>query len=167
MADDPPIVPLHSYERLPGNVVDLAGFRIRAGNSTVRYGKECQHKNLTYAQSERRVWCDDCSRTIDNFDALMVIAKSLGGMIAEAQSMHHKAQEALASTARLRATKVLDKAWSGNTYAVDCPHCRRGLLPEDFANGAGSWRSRELEIAARKKRAAERPTPSTGGREDE
>lgn len=54
--------------------------------------------------------------------------------------------------ARLRAVKALDKAWSGNVMAVDCPHCRWGLLPEDFVTGGIGQQSRELETARRARR---------------
>lgn len=53
--------------------------------------------------------------------------------------------------ARLRAVKALDKAWSGKTMAVPCPHCDGGLLPEDFVT-IRSATSRDLELARRRRK---------------
>jgi hypothetical protein len=138
-----------------GELIDLAGVRIQRG--IPKYNpNQCKHKNILYhcSHSERRIWCSDCERDIEPFDAFMIFARQFEEMISEAQDMRQKAAEALRTTARLRATKVLDKAWSGNVMAVACPHCRGGLLPEDFARGSDQT-SREIEIARRNRKAKE------------
>lgn len=47
--------------------------------------------------------------------------------------------------------KELDRAWHKGAYAVACPHCRGGLLPEDFADSGLALISREMEEARRKR----------------
>jgi hypothetical protein len=153
MAENPHDTPL---EVLPdggsfrGTVIDLDGVRIRTGRTPFRV-KSCEHRNLIYSQSERRVWCEDCERTIDNFDAFQKFARQFEGMLSLAKHRLQEATEALAGAARLRATKVLDRLWSGRTTAPCCPHCGKGLIPEDFANGAQRTVSLEWELAQRKK----------------
>jgi len=154
---DHPIEGPRDTDRDVGGVIDLAEVRIRWGRSTVPFNQKCEHKNLTYNNTERRVWCDDCSRTIDNYDALMVVVNHFDKMDQEARRRYRDATEAFNKSARLRATKELDRVWSGNVMAVACPHCKKGLLPEDFAGGASACWSRELEIAERKKRTEQKP----------
>jgi hypothetical protein len=142
MTDDP-LTPF-------GEVIDLAGVRMQRGYS-LSTAPKCKHLNLRYEHTlkERRVWCADCERDLDPFDALMVLADHLHDMLNAAKHMRQKAAEAVQAVARLRAVKALDKAWSGNVMAVDCPHCRGGLLPEDFVTGGVGQQSRELELARR------------------
>jgi len=147
-AKEAPILPT-------GELIDLAGVRIQRG--IPKYNpNQCTHRNILYCDNgrDRRIWCSDCEKDIEPFDAFMIFARQFEGMISEAQDMRQKAAEALRATARLRATKVLDKAWSGNVMAVACPHCRGGLLPEDFARGSDQT-SRDIEIARRKRKAKE------------
>lgn len=154
---DDPLEPMDNDYR---PVIDLASVRIRLGKTSAKV-KPCEHKHLTYSQHERRVWCDDCERSIDAFDAFVMMCRYLSDMISEANGKMHKADEALRHTARLRATKALDKVWSGRTMAVACPHCNGGLLPEDFAGGAKSAWSRSLEIAKRTKARDDALTKTT------
>jgi ribosomal protein S27E len=133
------------------NVISLAGVRIARGFSTEKYSEKCHHHNIVFDSSDRRIWCEDCTRTLDAFDAFLIFTRYFEDMDCEARSKLHTAQEAMKSTARLRATKALDKIWSGNVMAVSCPHCKKGLLPEDFSEGARSSWSRDLEIAERRK----------------
>jgi hypothetical protein len=159
MADDYPIAPLDG-----GKIIELAGIRIARGLNNAKLKEKCSHKRMVYDTAERRVWCEDCSRTIDAFDALLVMIEHLDEMCSEARRKLSEAREVHGKTARLRATKMLDKVWSGNVMAVACPHCRKGLLPEDFAGGASSAWARDLEIGYRRKAneaarsAVEQPT---------
>lgn len=145
---DPPLEVLPDGGSYRGTVVDLDGVRIKLGRTPYR-AKTCEHKALIYCPSERRVWCEDCERTIDNFDAFLIYTRHLERMVREARSNLYRSEEALKSAARLRATKTLDRYWAGRKMAPCCPHCHRGLIAEDFANGAGAAVSLELEMAAR------------------
>ena len=146
MTADEPLIPYN-------DVIDLADVRIQRGQSPYKPNR-CKHQRLIFANSheERRIWCSDCERTLDPFDAFVMLAERLDKMVGIVKDKMHKADAALGAVARLRAVKVLDKAWSGNVMAVACPHCRGGILPEDFARGADKT-SREIEIARRRKKA--------------
>ena len=146
---DPPL------EVLPdsffGQVVDLAEVRIRQGRTPYKF-KECKHKHLIFCTSERRVWCEDCERTIDNFDAFLIFTRHFEEMEQDARHKISRANEAMKTSVRRRATKELDRAWSGrNEMAVCCPHCHIGLLPEDFADRGSSCISAEIERARRRR----------------
>jgi len=151
MTDRPADVPLMID---PGStpagatVVDLSEVRVRWGR-TKTGTKVCEHKKLIYSTTERRVWCEDCERTIDNFDAMMTMVKHFGAMETAARYKLKVAEEAKQATLVRRAAKSLDRTW-GHKMAACCPHCRRGLLPEDF-EGGGAAIARDLEIARRKR----------------
>jgi ribosomal protein S27E len=129
-------------------VIDLAEVRIRMGYSDHKVGAPCKHHALIYNTTERRIWCEDCERTIDSFDAFMTVVGNFHPMINAAKHALKRAKDAEAQTITLRAAKVFDKAWRGNQMAVSCPHCSTGLLPEDFMSG-GSQVSAEIERARR------------------
>ncbi len=90
-----PLEPLESAGMFVADVVDFAGYKIRAGRrTTAGHGPKCGHKSLLYSGDERRVWCDDCKQPIDAFDALMVITHGFQEIVAAARSDRHKAAEA-------------------------------------------------------------------------
>lgn len=148
---DTPLEPLGDGEVYRHIVVDLAEFRIQAGRSPHNV-TPCPHKDLVYSTTERRIWCKSCERTVDSFDAFAGLARQFEKMLRDVQAKQIKVNEALNATVRMRATKALDHLWSSSgAMAPGCPHCRRGLLPEDFANGVAVRISRELEKARRRK----------------
>lgn len=131
-------------------VVDFADIRIAHGLPKF-HAKVCKHSRLTYNRAQRRIWCSDCESSVDGFDAFMSVADHFQKMELAAQSKLQKAQEALDGTIVRRAARHLSRIWSGNQMAVSCPHCKGGLLPDDFENGGRSAWSRELELAKRAK----------------
>lgn len=151
MSDDLPLEELPDAGQYHGTVIDLDGVRIKLGRTPYRAGKPCEHKSLIYCQSERRIWCEECKRTIDNFDAFLTYTRHFSSMVREAESKLRTADDALKATVHRRATKHLDHAWSGGLCAVACIHCGGGLLPEDYADGVKARTSRELEMQRRKK----------------
>jgi hypothetical protein len=131
-------------------VIDLAEVRIAYG--LPKPGQRvCSHRRLIYCRSERRVWCEDCESTVESFDAFMTVTEHFHLMEREARAKLARAAEAEAATLVKRASKNLDRQWNGkHPMAVSCPHCRGGLLPEDFIDG-GSAVSRDIELARRKR----------------
>ena len=127
-------------------VIDLAEVRVEFGLPRNRH-ERCAHRSLTYNVEERRVWCRDCERSIDGFDAFMVLVRNFAAMEQAARAKMTQAEEAKSAHIGRRAAKKLDQAWSGQQMAVGCPHCNGGLLPEDFEHVG--MRSRELELARR------------------
>lgn len=147
---DNPIDPAHP-DATPFSkpVIDLGDMRIAYGRP--RYpAKICKHNHLVYSTEERRVWCRDCERTVDNFDAFMVLSNSLHGMVTRLKRRLEQAEEAKQAYIHRKAAKEMDLAW-GRKNAVGCPHCGRGLLPEDIADGGCCQTSRDIELARRKK----------------
>ena len=154
---DHPIKPRVDAKPHVAEVIDLDGVRIQWGLPETRYNERCGHTSLVYSQEERRVWCEDCNRTIENFEAFMVFVHNFQRIEQAASYKMAKADAAMKATIHRRATKAIDKAWSGRVGAISCPHCKGGLLPEDYADGIPSWTSREIELARRESERARGP----------
>jgi hypothetical protein len=149
---DPPLEVLETQGCYVATVIDLAGVRLQRGVTDYKLRTEkCKHKKMIYCATERRIWCEDCSRTIEHFEAFMVLVDHHAEMIRQSNSLFARAKEALTATIRTRAAKELDKVWGGRNMVPCCPHCRRGLLPEHFANGVGMCVSRDYEVARLKR----------------
>lgn len=144
MADDE--IREHTGHR--ARVVELADVRVARGITTA---KTCDHKKLVYDSSHREIYCEKCGKQIEHFDAFMVLVDNFLDMNASVQRRLANAKEAESAHVHMKAAKNISDAWRGpNKYAVACPHCRGGILPEDFANGPGIV-SRELELKRRQK----------------
>lgn len=134
------------------SVISLADVRVSRGWS--RPSKVCEHKSLVFSSNDRRIECKDCDQPIESFDAFMTLVRHFDSMEAAARGAQRKAEEGLAAVVVRRAAKALDKAW-GRQTAPCCPHCKTGLLPEDFANGAGMTFGRDYELARRQRAKAQ------------
>lgn len=146
---EPPLEPLEPTGRWDSPVIDFAGYKARIGRTPYRE-KLCKHKSVLYSPSERRIWCNDCNSGVEPFDAFITIAEHFVEIARESRADRRRASDALSAVITRRAAKELDSTW-GRGMAPCCPHCRRGLLPHDFANGAAAAMSKEIEIARREK----------------
>lgn len=145
---DPPIEPQSFLGGV--KVIDFGDIRVSRGLSR-RPFTTCVHKNLTYDNAERRVWCKDCERNIDNFDAFKSMVENFHSAYSAIQRAKDEVEEAINHNLHLIASKNIEKAWRGKTMAIACPHCRTGLLPEDFYK-IGSMCSAEIERQRRLKK---------------
>lgn len=146
-----PLEPLEAGGQWDNPVVDLAGYRVRAGRTPYKAEKDqCKHTKVIYSISERRVWCEACNSPVDSFDALMTVVRHFEEMEREARRRIYKADEGARAVIVRRAAKEIDRLW-GRKMAPCCPHCRRGLMPHDFADGGGRATGFEYEAALRQK----------------
>ena len=133
MSDKPKDPPIEHY---PGtNVIEIGEARVQRGFG--KYGGKCLHNKLTYCTRERRVWCCDCERTIDNFDAFEKLVSQHQSGWDRIRNLQEELTNALKHSVRRVAAKNIDKIWRGNKMAPVCPHCKAALLPEDFAKISG------------------------------
>ncbi len=131
------------------SVISLADVRVSRGWS--RPSKVCEHKSLVYSSRDRRIECKECDQPIEAFDAFMTLVRHFDSMEDAARRREHQTKEAAGAVIVRKAAKALDKAW-GRKMAPCCPHCRTGLLPEDFET-IGSMVGQELERARRRRPA--------------
>lgn len=146
---DPPIVP---QEYLGGvKVVDIGDLRVKRGKSR-RPASACPHQHLHYDGAERRIWCPDCEKNIDAYDAFERLVSQWHRANTDHAKREAVLQEAETHTLISVAAKVIDKAWRSQTMVPACPHCREPLFPEDFKNGIMLKYGREMARAMRQKK---------------
>lgn len=127
--------PIEPQDYLYGvKVVDIGDLRIARG-LTRRPRSVCKHASLVYDQKERRIWCKDCETEVPPFDAFIEIVEQFDAGRKESERLIAEAKEAQRFTIRSRAAKVVDEAWRSKNMVPVCPHCRKGMFPEDFVQG--------------------------------
>ena len=129
-------------------VVDLGDIRVAQGQSR-RPHNICPHRNLVYDRRERRIWCEDCEHTIEPFDAFMLMIDQHHNATQKADRLLREAHEARDKQIHRIAARDMEKLWR-KKMAPCCPHCQRGLLPEDL-EGRRMAVGRHYEIARRKR----------------
>lgn len=136
-------------------VVDIGDYRVARGLSR-RPFSGCPHKRLTYDEKERRVWCQDCERDVEPFDALMLIVEGLDRENKRLDARRKRLDDAEQEGLRSLAAKEVDSVWRKRRYVPACPSCGEGLFPEDFKNGCMTQLGREY-AEARRRRTAKAP----------
>lgn len=148
MSDNTPIDPEQMSAPFSAKVINLADISVRHGRSQRERG--CRHHNLTYDMGERRIWCRSCEMTIEGFDAFMVLVRNYQLMISDYQRRKSDLDDAIKCNIRRIAARNLEKGWNSRRHVPACPHCARGLLPEDFQSRPALV-SLDIERARRKK----------------
>ena len=145
---DPPIEEQNYISGL--TVVDIGDYRISRG-MTRRPFSGCPHHRMSYDRQERRIWCRDCERDIEPFDAFIGLVENYGRALKDLYQRRERVEDAEKHNVRSLAAKVIDKAWRSRTTIPACPHCNQGLFPEDFKNGVGLVLGRDYAAARAKK----------------
>lgn len=115
-------------------VVHIEDLRIARGLSR-RPASVCPHISLVYDPKERRIWCKDCETDVEAFDAFRMVAERSHAHLAKLREREVRVKEAESFQVRARAAKIMDEAWRSRTMVPNCPHCRKGIFPEDVVCG--------------------------------
>lgn len=131
------------------NVINIgdAAFRTKRERYGIFKPDECKHLHLTLDDHGDTVQCDDCKVFVSAYWALKLLTMQFQR---QEQSLAARRAQLDAETADKRlliATRKLDKAWRSRTMAPACPHCWRGIFPED--NLGGSQVNRDIELRRR------------------
>lgn len=141
---DPPVEPL-DYRHGP-TVVDIGDVRVSRGMSR-RPHSSCKHMRMCYDTHERRIWCQDCERDVEPFDAFKILVEHNATAWAKIKRRLDEVKAAESASIRSRAAKALDEVWRTRNMVPACPTCSHGLLPEMFANGVGTRLGRDYAEA--------------------
>lgn len=128
------------------NVIQLDKHRIKRESDTP-FDKGCHHVNLIMRDKGELLYCEDCKSHISLYWALKAMCSSYQTEMAAIEARAEQLKKDEIKIVHLKSAKIIEQVWRSGKHAVTCPHCRRGILPED---STGSM-SRELEIARRKK----------------
>ncbi|WP_022722882.1 hypothetical protein [Rhodopseudomonas sp. B29] len=150
---DPPVEELDYVGGV--KVVDFGDIRIARGKSR-RPFRLCRHLRLTYDQSERRIWCQDCETNVEAFDAFLILVEWHDRAVKAIDRRLESVKDAEAHSLRSLAARAVDKAWSSLSSLPTCPTCQSGLFPEDFKDGRFGSVGREYAEALRSKRKGDK-----------
>lgn len=90
---------------------------------------------MIYDTAERRIWCPDCERDIEAFDAFALLVQGYHQAVTAVERRAEAISQVEKFKIRSIAAKKLDEAWRQRNMVPCCPHCKNGLLPEDFKRG--------------------------------
>lgn len=142
--------PIEPQNYLGGvTVVDIGDIRVARG-MTRRPVSVCTHRAMVYDPKERRVWCKDCEKDVDAFDAFTALVGQYHSAHRDLEDRLKRTRDAEKAGLHLLAAKVIEKEWRSRTRVPMCPHCNNGLFPEHFANGCSSL-GRDYALARLKK----------------
>jgi Zn finger protein HypA/HybF involved in hydrogenase expression len=141
---DPPIEPQSFLGGV--TVVDIGDIRVARG-LTRRHHTSCRHARMTYDPKERRVWCPDCEKDVEPFDAFEILVSQFSAATRKLEAREKKLLEAEQFQIRSLAAKAIDEAWRSRNMVPACPHCNHGLFPEDFKRGVGTMLGRDYAKA--------------------
>ena len=136
MTDDPGRTPpIEEQDFIAGvKVVDIGDYRVARGFSRREFST-CPHRHMVYDEKERRIWCRDCERDVEPFDAFLNLVGDVDRVKKRLKAQQDRLDEAERFQARSLAAKAMDKAWRKRSMVPACPHCSEGLFPEDFKHG--------------------------------
>jgi hypothetical protein len=132
-------------------VVDIGDLRVARGFTRRPYSS-CQHRALVFDRRERRIWCKDCEKNLDAFDAFEQVVSRYSGAVESLKRRETALKEAEKFQVRSLAAKAIDEAWRHRNMIPACPHCHHGLFPEDFVHGTDML-GREYAMALAKRDA--------------
>ena len=134
-----------------GKIVDIGEYRFRSREKKRPWDRQdtrCDHRHLTLDDQGHIVRCEKCGEVVSAYWALDMLVHDLKRLQDNAERAKASAKEAESIHLHLIAAKKVEKVWRTKEMVPACPHCDRGILPED---NLGSCRiNRRLEIARRK-----------------
>lgn len=118
------------------NVVQFADLQIaRLKDDHSRRLKGCQHRHVQLDDVGEVVKCMDCQSQVSAYWALQMLATDWKRQVDRLESEKSAVQTAGKLTLHLKAAKQVESVWRSRLQLPCCPHCDRGIMPED---GLGS-----------------------------
>jgi hypothetical protein len=107
----------------------------------------CFHRHLAYDEANKYIECLDCKLPVQPFEAFMILVRNYGQGLRDLESRRKELQELEAKSEKslLKATRVVDSVWRSRTMLPCCPHCGRGVTPEDGFGRHRVGKKHELE----------------------
>ena len=142
------------------NVVDFGAFRIsqREGKRSWSYRDErCSHHHLTLDDNGHIVRCDDCKEVVSAYWAIQMLAEVYNKAVRKVDAARQQVAEDKAHNIHLTAAKRVEKVWRSKNMVPCCPHCGRGIRPDDGLGHTQINRSIDERI-----RAIKKANPTTG-----
>ncbi|RUT30860.1 hypothetical protein WG29040_23260 [Pseudomonas sp. PAMC 29040] len=134
------------------NVVEIGELRLaRVKNDYKRKIEGCMHKRLEMDDVGGIVTCRDCKQNVSPYWALTALREHWKDHASKVNRTLELAQAERGTVLHLVAAKKVEKAWRHKTMVPTCPHCARGICPEDGLGGAMVERRFEAGLREREK----------------
>ena len=130
-------------------VINLEDMRIRILKERPKWDrnrKECRHINLTFNDDGQIITCDDCHKQIQPYWAFHMLAERFDDSMKRLNRKEADIKVLTEKTVHLIAARRVEAAWRQRSMVPTCPHCERGILPEDSFGSSLMSRSIELRI---------------------
>ena len=132
------------------NVVEIGELRLaRIKADYTRRHEGCQHRLLEMDDVGEVVTCRDCKVQVSAYWALNLLREFWREHSLKVNRTLAAAQEERGAVLHLTAAKKVEKAWRNKTMVPGCPHCARGIFPEDDLGG--SMVQRRFEVGLRER----------------
>jgi len=94
--------------------------------------KKCAHKKKLLHEDGEYIICRDCGIQVSAFWALKDMLNAYSEAMDDFKTERRLFNQQCKEKQFLKILNRIDKAWSGkHQMAIGCPHCRKGILPED------------------------------------
>lgn len=136
------------------NVVEIGELRLaRVKQGYMRMREGCQHKQVELDDTGEVVTCMACKVQVSAYWALSMLTTYWGDNMLKVKRAQEAAKEERGAVLHLTAAKKVEKAWRNRTMVPGCPHCNRGIFPEDGLGG--SMIQRRFETGLRERERAD------------
>ena len=123
-------------------VYDIGDFKLTHMQDHSRFtfkgDPECYHRKLTYRAAGDIITCDDCKRQVTPAWAFLHLVQRFADIQARLQSERKQLEQEKARTLTDRAAVRVQDAWRRRKYVPTCPHCHKGILPEQGFGNSGN-----------------------------
>lgn len=118
------------------NVIQFSDLQIaRLKDDLTRQREGCQHKRILLDDVGDTVKCQDCDMQVSAYWALRMLAVDWKRQNARLQHELTAAKSERETTLHLKAAKQVESVWRSNKQLPTCPHCDRGIMPQDNMGG--------------------------------
>ncbi len=136
-------------------IVNIGDMRLRRKGDPGRWNglhlekPKCRHLRTTLDPNGHIITCDDCNMQVDAFWVLGSLIECWSANLAALQAQTKALQETRKAleneNIHLIAARKVESVWRSRNYVPACPHCAKGILPEDGLGSSRVSRRRELE----------------------
>lgn len=124
---------------MSNNVVTIGDFNFeRKRREFLNENAKCQHKNIQLDSQGDIALCLDCKIQVSAFWVCQRIIEQFDTAQNKIKAGRKALDEAKAKDISLLAAKRVERAWRSRTMLPTCPHCHRGISPNDGFGGSST-----------------------------
>lgn len=126
------------------NVVNIGEFRLTRKRGSWVARDQCRHLSKTMDSNGDIITCDDCNMQLSPTWVINQLVDFYESELSKVQARENHLREQTGKSLHLLAAKKVEAVWRRRDVVPACPHCSRGILPEDGLGGSQVGRTFEL-----------------------